>query len=55
MLLNKQQLAESLSQLSAGDYDLLNDIITDYVGKLNDKEFDDYEQFVNNNLNEIMS
>ena len=54
MLLTRSQLAESLSQLSEGDYDLLNEIITDYVDKLNDKEFDDYEQFVNNNLNEIM-
>lgn len=54
MLLTKEQLAESLSQLSAGDYDLLNDIIIDYVDNLTDKQFDDYEEYVNNNLNEIM-
>jgi len=54
MLLNKEQLAMSLSYLAGEDYSLLNDIIIDYVAKLNDKEFDDYEQFVNSNINEIL-
>ena len=54
MLLNKKQLTQSLLQLVQGDYDLLNDIIIDYVDKLNDKEFQDYEDYVNMNMNEIM-
>ena len=43
-----------LSQLVEVDYSLLNDIIIDYVYKLNDKEFQHYEDYVNANLNEIM-
>ena len=54
MLLTKEQLCMSLCELVQGDYDLLNDIIIDYVDKLNDKEFNDYETYVNNNINEIM-
>ena len=54
MLLNKQQLAMSLCKLTQDDYTLLNDIIIDYVDKLNDKEFQDYEDYVNMNLNEIL-
>tara|TARA_Y100000593_G_scaffold82647_1_gene155402 strand:- start:286 stop:450 length:165 start_codon:yes stop_codon:yes gene_type:complete len=54
MLLNKQQLAMSLSQLIETDYSLLNDIIIDYVDKLNDKEFQHYEDYVNMNINELM-
>ena len=54
MLLTRQQLAMSLVQLVQDDYSLLNDIICDYVNSLSAKEFDDYERYVNNNLNEIM-
>ena len=55
MLLNKQQMCLSLQQLVQDDYTLLNDIIIDYVyNKLNNKELDDYEDYVNANLNEIM-
>ena len=54
MLLNRQQLAMSLSQLVEDDHSLLNDIIIDFVDNLTDKQFDDYEEYVNNNLNEIM-
>tara|TARA_A100000172_G_C2977567_1_gene88215 strand:- start:448 stop:615 length:168 start_codon:yes stop_codon:yes gene_type:complete len=54
MLLNKKQLALSLCELVKDDYVLLNDILIDYVYKLSDKEFDDYEDVVNNNLNEIL-
>ena len=55
MLLNKEQLCMSLCELANDDYTLLNDIIIDYVyNKLNNKELDDYETFVNSNLNEIM-
>ena len=44
----------SLCQLVEYDHLLLNDIIIDFVDNLSDKQFDDYEQFVNSNLNEIM-
>ena len=55
MLLTRQQLAMSLSELATDDYTLLNDIIIDYVyNKLNNNELDDYEDYVNANLNEIM-
>jgi hypothetical protein len=54
MLLNKQQLALSLVTLLRDDYELLNDIIIDYVDNLNDNEFDALEQHVNNNINELI-
>ena len=54
MLLNKKQLAMSLCELVQGDYNLLNDIIIDYVDNLSDKKFNDYEEYVNNNMNELM-
>jgi len=54
MILTKEQLTMSLCELVQGDYELLNDIIIDYVDKLNDKEFDDYETYVNINMNELM-
>mgnify|MGYP003110671523 CR=1 FL=1 len=54
MILNKQQLCMSLSQLVEVDSSLLNDIIIEYVDKLSDNEFDNLEDYVNSNLNEIM-
>ena len=54
MILNKQQLTDSLLQLVQGDYDLLNDIINEYVETISDKRFDELEDYVNSNLNEIM-
>ena len=54
MILNKQQLTYSLLQLVQGDYDLLNDIINEYVETISDKRFDELEDYVNANLNEIM-
>jgi hypothetical protein len=54
MLLTRDQLAMGLCELTKDDYSLLNDIICDYVNTLSAKEFDDYERYVNNNLNEIM-
>jgi len=54
MLLNKKQLAMSLCELVQGDYDLLNTIIVDYVAGLNDTQFDNLEEYVNRNMNEIM-
>ena len=54
MLLNKQQLTESLLQLVQGDYDLLNDIMNEYVNSIDNKRFNELEEYVNSNLNEIM-
>ena len=54
MILNKGQLTDSLLQLVQGDYDLLTIIISEYVDNLTDKQFDDYEEYVNNNINELM-
>ena len=54
MLLNRQQLALSLCTLTQTDYELLNDIIISYVNNLNDNEFDNLEQYVNNNINELI-
>ena len=55
MLLNRQQLAMSLCELANDDYTLLNDIIIDYVyNKLNNKELQDYEDYINININELM-
>ena len=54
MLLNKQQLTQSLLQLVQGDYDLLNDIMIEYVESIDNKRFDELEEYVNNNMNEIM-
>ena len=54
MLLNKQQLAMSLCQLVHIDHELLNDIIIEYVDLIDDNRFNDLEQYVNNNLNELI-
>ena len=54
MILNKQQLTDSLLQLVQGDYDLLNDIMNEYIETISDKRFDELEDYVNSNLNEIM-
>ena len=54
MLLTKRQMCLSLQQLVQDDYSLLNDIIIEYVNKLSDNEFNNLEDYVNSNLNEIM-
>ena len=54
MLLTKKQLAMSLCKLAESDYNLLSDIITEYVWSVNDNRLDDLEQYVNNNLNELI-
>ena len=54
MLLTRQQLALSLVQLVQDDYELLNSIIIEYVNKLDVDEFDNLEQYVNSNINEIL-
>ena len=54
MLLTKEQIAFSLCELTKDDYSLLNDIILDYISKLNNKEIQDYEDYINTQLNELM-
>jgi len=54
MLLNKKQLVESLLQLVQGDYNLLNDIMNEYVNSIDNKRFDELEEYVNSNLNELI-
>ena len=55
MLLTQEQIAMSLCELANDDYTLLNDIIIDYVyNKLNNKELQDYEDYININMNELM-
>ena len=54
MLLTKEQLTMSLCELVQGDYELLNTILVDYVAGLNDTQFDNLEEYVNRNINEIM-
>ena len=49
-----QQLMNYYTSLVKEDYSLLNDIIIEYVENLTDKQFDDYEDYINNNINEIM-
>ena len=54
MLLTKEQLTMSLCELVQGDYELLNDILIEYVELIDDNKFNDLEQYVNNNINELM-
>ena len=54
MILTKEQLCLSLCTLVKDDYSLLNDIIIEYVENLTDKQFDDYEDYVNNNINSLI-
>ena len=54
MLLTKKQLVHSLCQLVETDYALLSKIIVDYVWDADDNKLDELEQYVNNNLNELI-
>ena len=54
MLLTKEQIAMSLCELTKDDYSLLNDIILDYVNRLDDKDLDGLETYINKNLNELI-
>ena len=54
MLLNRKQLAMSLCTLVQDDYELLNNMIIDYLDRLDDKDIDGLESYVNNNINELM-
>jgi len=54
MLLTKDQLCMSLCKLTIDDYSLLNDILIEYVDLIDDNRFNDLEQYVNNNIDELM-
>ena len=54
MLLNKEQMTKSLLQLVQGDYDLLTIIMYEYVESISNERFDELEEYVNSNLNEII-
>ena len=53
MLLNKEQLAMNLSYLAKEDYTLLNDIIIEYCEMIDNKRFNDLEDYVNNEMRSI--
>ena len=54
MLLTKDQIAMSLCELAKDDYSLLNDIILDYISRLDNKDLDGLETYINKNLNELI-
>ena len=54
MLLTKDQIAMSLCELTKDDYSLLNDIILDYISRLDAKDLDGLETYINKNLNELI-
>ena len=54
MLLTKDQIAMSLCELAKDDYSLLNDMILDYISRLDDNDLDGLESYVNRNLNELI-
>ena len=54
MLLNKEQLCMSLCTLAQHDYELVNDIILEYVEMIDDTTFNRLEDYVNSNRNELI-
>ena len=54
MLLTKDQITMSLCELAKDDYSLLNDMILDYISRLDDKDLDGLETYINKNLNELI-
>ena len=51
----QQELCTNLSTLLSDDYELLNVIISDYVmNKINNKEFNDWEDVVNIEMKSIV-
>ena len=50
----QQQLCDNLTVLLSEDYELLNDMIIDYLSRLDDKDIDGLESYVNSNINEIL-
>ena len=54
MLMNRKQLAMSLSYLAKEDYGLLNDIIIDYCDMIDNNKFNNLEDVVNSELQSIL-
>tara|TARA_R100000329_G_scaffold142604_1_gene126123 strand:- start:420 stop:584 length:165 start_codon:yes stop_codon:yes gene_type:complete len=54
MLLTKDQIAMGLCELAKDDYSLLNDIILDYISRLDASDIDGLETYINKNLNELI-
>ena len=54
MLLTKDQMVKSLLQLVQGDYDLLTVIISEYVESMNDTQFNNMEEYINSEINELI-
>ena len=54
MLLTQKQIAMSLCKLVHTDHELLNDILIEYVDLIDDNKFDELEEYINNNINELM-
>ena len=50
----RKQLALDLCYLASEDKELLNDMIIDYLSRLDDNDIDGLETYVNNNINELM-
>jgi hypothetical protein len=44
----------SLCELAKDDYSLLNDIILDYISRLDNSDLDGLETYINKNLNELI-
>ena len=55
MLYSKRdQLAKDLLYLVKEDYDMLSDVIYDYCQLINNKQFNDLEDVVNNEIRSIV-
>ena len=50
----QEELCTNLCYLLAEDSQLLNDTIIEYVDLIDDNKCNDPEQYVNNNINELM-
>ena len=55
MLMNRKQLAMNLAYLAfEDDGDLVNTIIAEYVELIDNKRFNDLEDYVNNEISSIL-
>ena len=55
MLYSKRdQLSRDLLYLAKEDYDLLSDIVYNYCQLINNKQFNDLEEYVNNEMRSIV-
>lgn len=51
---DRKQLAMDLCFLVQGDYEILNDIIVEYCELIDDKRFNDLEEYCNNEIRSIV-